>query len=208
MTNLEKLDISYNDLTEIPLYISALPNLKLLCIEGNSVEFPSKGVLAPKGCRVRVDGITPDLIIPGLWLGSLEAARNRHFLIRHGVTHVLSILECECSFYPGLFQYKHISAKDHSDQDLTSVFEDAAAFIDEGIARGGVVVHCVMGISRSASLVIAYVMRTKKMSYKDAYELVKKQREVIYPNDGFKGQLLKYEESIIVQKEGSNCTIQ
>jgi atypical dual specificity phosphatase len=177
------------------------------------VDFPPKGVKAPKGCRVRVGGITPDLIIPGLWLGALEAARNRHFLTRHGITHVLSILDCECSFFPGLFKYKFIQAKDHSDQDLIPIFNEVATFIDEGIEEGGIVVHCVMGVSRSASLVIAYIMRTKKMSYREAYDLVKRKRDVIYPNDGFKGQLMQYEESLKREEKGgggkdsSNCAI-
>lgn len=206
LAKLEKLDISYNDLEEIPDFLSGFTSLKLLCIEGNKAEFKQDSVKVPGGCRVRVEAPTPDMILPGLWLGSLESARNRHFLLRRGITHVLSIIECEASFFPELFTYKHISARDHDSEDLSAIFEEAIAFIDEGRQKGGVVVHCAMGVSRSASLVIAYVMKSKKMCFADAYHFVKKHREVIYPNEGFKKQLLDFEDSIKTGKK-ENCII-
>jgi protein-tyrosine phosphatase len=56
-----------------------------------------------------------------------------------------------------------------------------------------VFVHCIIGKSRSAAVVIAYLMQHHKMSLKAAYEHVKQQRSIIQPNDGFMKQLMALE---------------
>ena len=56
-------------------------------------------------------------------------------------------------------------------------------------------VHCEAGISRSASMVIAYLIRCKKMALIDAYALVKSERKQICPNHGFFSLLLKWEKA-------------
>jgi protein-tyrosine phosphatase len=50
-------------------------------------------------------------------------------------------------------------------------------------------VHCAAGVSRSASFVIAYLIKKKEMLYPDALKYVKERRRVICPNGGFKKQL-------------------
>ena len=72
--------------------------------------------------------------------------------------------------------------------------------IEEGRRKGGVLVHCYAGVSRSSSFVIGYVMRSRYMNYDDAKALVKKQRPCIYPNDGFVRQLQNYWK-VLVKRE-------
>jgi protein-tyrosine phosphatase len=52
------------------------------------------------------------------------------------------------------------------------------------------------GISRSPTLVIAYLMKTQNLSFSEAFDLVKKKRPIIHPNQGFKNQLLQYEQQL------------
>lgn len=55
---------------------------------------------------------------------------------------------------------------------------------------------CQMGISRSASFCIAYVMQKLSLSFVEAYKFVKNKRNIIYPNTGFQQQLVSYERNL------------
>lgn len=63
-------------------------------------------------------------------------------------------------------------------------------------AGGKVIVHCVAGVSRSASLCIAYLMKYQRMTLDQAYSHIKKRRPVIHPNVGFWKQLIEYERRL------------
>jgi protein phosphatase slingshot len=56
-----------------------------------------------------------------------------------------------------------------------------------------VLVHCKMGVSRSASVVIAYAMKAYNWDFKEAFEHVKQKRSCIKPNASFISQLETYQ---------------
>ena len=60
-----------------------------------------------------------------------------------------------------------------------------------------ILVHCAGGISRSASIVIAYIMWSKKMPFKEALEFVGDKRYGAFPNPGFQDQLQLFEKELI-----------
>lgn len=66
--------------------------------------------------------------------------------------------------------------------------------IDRVLSSGQtVLVHCMAGVSRSASMIIYYLMRKYGMSFDDAYKLVKSRRSIINPNRSFEAQLRRYD---------------
>uniref|UniRef100_A0A4W5L9X9 protein-tyrosine-phosphatase n=1 Tax=Hucho hucho TaxID=62062 RepID=A0A4W5L9X9_9TELE len=70
-------------------------------------------------------------------------------------------------------------------------------FIEKAKASDGcVLVHCLAGISRSATIAIAYIMTRMDMSLDEAYRFVKEKRPTISPNFNFLGQLLDFEKKI------------
>lgn len=65
-------------------------------------------------------------------------------------------------------------------------FDKGADFIYENLPKTNVLVHCFAGVSRSTSIVIAYLMKYKDMKFDNAYEFVKSQRTCAWPNEGFR----------------------
>ena len=65
--------------------------------------------------------------------------------------------------------------------------------IDDALKSGNVLIHCYAGVSRSTTILTAYLMRKNSWAMREVLELVKKQRPFINPNKGFKSQLRKFE---------------
>merc|ERR1739845_16337 len=84
----------------------------------------------------------------------------------------------------------HIKAKDCPTQTLISKFDDAADFIFRNAVSGGsTIVHCQAGISRSATICLAYLIKYQSLSLQEAFDFLKNVRPCIGPNFGFLGQL-------------------
>jgi len=144
--------------------------------------------------------IQPQLfdIIPGykLYLGSQDAAVNVEGLNEKGVKHILNVATGITNKYPELFVYCSIPILDVEGSNIREMFDECFSFIDKAREEGGVLVHCNAGVSRSATVVIAYIMKRKGLSFEEAYKLVKSVKKDIKPNDGFHEQLLKYDKEL------------
>lgn len=83
-------------------------------------------------------------------------------------------------------KYKVIHAMDVPWENLSKHFAAGNRFIKEALSSGGTVfIHCYAGISRSAAMLIAYLMAEHHMNMFQAMSLVKSRRSVIFPNPGF-----------------------
>ncbi|XP_030568346.1 dual specificity protein phosphatase 3 isoform X2 [Drosophila novamexicana] len=140
-----------------------------------------------------------DEVYPGIYIGDAAAAKNKTYLRMMGITHVLNAAEgCRYgqvdtghSYYRDMpsIRYMGFPMVDAPTQDISRYFYVAAKFIDSAISSGGkILVHCLVGMSRSATCVLAYLMICRKMSAVDAIRTVRMRRE-IRPNDGFLQQL-------------------
>jgi protein-tyrosine phosphatase len=65
---------------------------------------------------------------------------------------------------------------------------------------GKVLVHCFAGVSRSATIVIAYMMQEHGMNYHSAFKFVKSKRPFINPNEGFRTQLITFGKELADKK--------
>lgn len=89
------------------------------------------------------------------------------------------------------FVLKFILLRDTVNSDLLQVLGEAIAFVKESLKKndGGVLVHCQKGISRSASVVIAFTMEEMELDFDTASRYVRSSRPKAKPNTGFQSQL-------------------
>lgn len=135
---------------------------------------------------------------PSLYLGPCSAASNQAFLTANGVTHVLSVGATPAKKVDGV-TYHRLSLNDSTSSSITKVSDEACKIIDGAISpkgkggKGKILVHCSAGISRSPTLVTAYLMRAHGMSLKAALRQVLRARPQVSPNPGFLEQLKRLE---------------
>ncbi|XP_003742487.1 dual specificity protein phosphatase 1B [Galendromus occidentalis] len=129
----------------------------------------------------------------GLFLSSREVAENEEALTSIGITHILTVdtwpLRLHLFTRPENFVSLYLRKNDDDNVDLLSHFEDCNEFIRRG---SNVLVHCHVGVSRSAIIVLAFLMNKYRISYEEALARVRAKRPVA-PNDGFVDQLKLYE---------------
>ncbi|XP_060238082.1 dual specificity protein phosphatase 13B isoform X2 [Meriones unguiculatus] len=134
---------------------------------------------------------------PNLFLGDAYAARDKSRLIQLGITHVVNVaagkfqVDTGAKFYRGTpLEYYGIEADDNPFFDLSVYFLPVARYIKEAlnIPQSRVLVHCAMGVSRSATIVLAFLMICENMTLVDAIQTVQAHRDIC-PNSGFLRQL-------------------
>jgi predicted protein tyrosine phosphatase len=138
------------------------------------------------------------------FLGSQFDAMNKTTLKEYGITKVLTIqLEDLPQKYKRHFHeqnHKFIEMKDCASANIMEKFDEAIEFLSRcEKTPGNTLVHCRMGISRSATICTAFLMKTQQLNFDDAFGRVRERRPQAGPNFGFLGQLKVYESQITVQ---------
>ncbi|KAF8889347.1 protein-tyrosine phosphatase-like protein [Infundibulicybe gibba] len=107
----------------------------------------------------------------------------------------------------------HIRLADRAEENILSHLETTTNFINSALAENEnnkVLVHCFQGISRSATVVCAYVIASTGMPAPEAIAFVQEKRGIVCPNLGFRHQLETYAvqfEGIRVKREGTFARI-
>ncbi|XP_061432925.1 LOW QUALITY PROTEIN: serine/threonine/tyrosine-interacting-like protein 2 [Lethenteron reissneri] len=160
------------------------------------------------GGRMETPKNAADLVWDGIYIGDVSVAMNRARLKRMAVTHVVNAAHgtgvfTGHEFYRGMeLAYLAVPADDFPDFDISGHFYPAAAFIDEALLthKGTVLVTCVMGYSRAAALVAAYLMIYHHLPLLEALTRIRLKRPVS-PNEGFLRQLRELNEKLLSERD-------
>ncbi|XP_075556705.1 dual specificity protein phosphatase 3-like isoform X1 [Dermacentor variabilis] len=183
-------------LVEVKPELKPLPGVALLA--------KSHGIKVPPNDRYSY-GVDCDEVYPGIYVGDEGAARNKHYLRGLGVTHVLNTAEgsqfgqvdTSQAFYNSHgISYLGLRLVDIPQEDIAAHFDKCANFIDDCLEHNGkVLVNCRMGMSRSATIAIAYLMIKKGMTVDDGLRTLRMNRAV-RPNNGFLLQLVQLDAKL------------
>ncbi|XP_024913859.1 dual specificity phosphatase DUPD1-like [Cynoglossus semilaevis] len=149
---------------------------------------------------------------PNVYIGDEETARDKYKIKKLGITHILNAAEGTWNNVdtgPGYYGdmdivYYGVVAEDIATFDLSQYFFSGAQFIEKTLSnpQNKLLVHCVMGRSRSATLFLAYLMICEDMKVGEAIEHVKKCRRII-PNWGFLKQLRELDMQLLERRNSA-----
>lgn len=128
-------------------------------------------------------------VIDHLYIGNSKCISDKQWLRDTSITHIINCTFEIPDYFPNDFHYLKLGLNDNN-EDIFGILEPSYNYIDKVIKRGGnVIVHCHMGISRSASVVIYYLMRKHGLSFDKARNFLRSKRSIINPNEYYTRQL-------------------
>jgi len=141
-------------------------------------------------------------ITENLYLGNLYDAQNISYLLKIGIQKVLSLItDPQLLYYPKEIEHKLIKINDFPRENIIQYFGECLLFIED---NRKILVHCVAGASRSATIVIAYLMWKNQLDYKESAKFVEQMRPCINPNYGFVRQLQIFDKLLKQHKYNIN----
>ncbi|MFK8001904.1 MAG: dual specificity protein phosphatase family protein [Polyangiales bacterium] len=140
-------------------------------------------------------------ITPRVYLGARPTTERVPELKEAGVTHIVSCLPEEhrlrVEFLSSDFEHLFLGVRDGMHEDIASTFPRFFDFAAEAKApEAKLFVHCEVGVSRSATLVIALLMKAENLSFIAALRRVRGERYKVLPNIGFASQLQRLEDEL------------
>jgi len=148
-----------------------------------------------------------DRILPNLYLGGMEAAVDAESLAQQGVRAVVCCnreFEFATSKYNPELDYYRVDVEDMGREPIELFFPEATEFIHKHLSEERpVLIHCKAGVSRSASVLLAYLIEYCGYSLHDAFMFTLERRPTITPNPGFMTRLREYEKEILGTTDAS-----
>ena len=139
-------------------------------------------------------------IVRGLYISDLHTAYDVPTLNTLRISHIVSVMSGQLDLPPyPKSQLLQIPVEDMPFVEILCYLESAVKWIERALRshpEAKVLVHCFKGASRSATIVCAYLMKTKRWSLNDSLAYIRSRRLIAEPNFGFMMQLQEYEKSL------------
>ena len=133
-----------------------------------------------------------------LFVSGYKVVQNAKLLEKNKITHVLNLVGDYCpNIHKDKYIYKNFFIRDSKSENIECLFYEIFEFIENCFSQNGkLVVHCIQGVSRSITVVVAFLIFKLRISFNDAFELVKLKRGVASPNIGFIAQLIIFQKRL------------
>ena len=166
----------------------------------------SKGLRILAAIRLKETDGMPVEIEKNIYIGSIGAAINNDKLLEIGITDILSLcgdIGCE-KMDNVVYKYYNVSDKPEKNMELFVILKECINYIDQVISKNNnnnnntkrkkILIHCMMGKSRSATIIIAYLMYKNNIGWMEALRCVREKRSIVEPNLGFISLLKQFEK--------------
>lgn len=142
-------------------------------------------------------------IIPNLWLGSIKNEQNKCWMKRKNITCDIHAMENDADNHNHYKHFLHIPVTDAPEANIFQYFHSTVKYIDKKLKKKHkILLHCRAGISRSATLVAAYLIwKNKNWSVKDSLDYIRRKRNFINPNPGFIDQLYFWKHYLTLKEK-------
>lgn len=224
LTNLKMLNLDYNKFTDFPAQVFKLTQLETLCMVEN-FSMKSLGctegfggfkeltvhldnyppvckewqALGSKYPNVHMDWhkIFPDRVTDNLFIGSLRSAQEQRVYDELKIGHVLTCGTGMSIYLSENMDQLQLALADTVEEKLSGHLQKGIEYISNAVKKDErVLVHCFAGLSRSASMVCAYLMKENMWTFEKSLEVVRKGRPNAHPNAGFQHQLKLFEAEL------------
>lgn len=145
----------------------------------------------------------PSVILPEfLYLGSYDNASRSELLKTQGISRILNTVPSCQNLYKNSFAYHCLP------DDKTLPFDEGIQFLEQCEKdKGRVLVHCMLGKSRSPAIVIAYLMKSRGWRLAQSYQWVKERRPSVELTQGVYQQLQEFEQKIFGSNDGGSSLL-
>ena len=141
-----------------------------------------------------------------LYLGNYKIANDISRLNKIGIEYIINLCQDICNnINDKKIKFLSFNMKDSTKENIECIFYKCFDFINKCKSENKkILIHCYQGISRSACLVTAYLIFSKKIDSDKAFNFVQKKRKIANPNLGFFFQLNVFYNRITMKKNHLN----
>jgi protein-tyrosine phosphatase len=135
-------------------------------------------------------------ILDNIYIGTYKTSMSKTTLNNNNIKSILCVGNDMQNIFANEYNYMKLEIEDRIDENILFNFEGVYSFIEESLTKGGILIHCRGGISRSPTIILAYLMKKNKIPFEEAYKYLYELKSDINPNEGFLEQLKLFEKQV------------
>ena len=141
-------------------------------------------------------------IIDGIYIGDIYSASNYNNLKKNNIKSIVCCVVGIDDLYPKYIDYLNLDLIDNCDENIIRVFDESNKFIENNVKDNkNILIHCIAGVSRSVTLLAAYLIKNYDYTPEKALEVIREKRNIANPNESFMKQLHKYHTDLEITKK-------